>query len=74
MKEFVVASSTGTRVRVTFIPSKRDRQFIFDGSGVKTSNDLCWITREGDVPEETWNDTYVDIEVTRWGHSSGPST
>ena len=35
--------------------------------------DLVWLSREGDAPAETWTDTYVDLQITRWGFKQGPT-
>ena len=78
-REFVVLSSTGTRVKASIIPSKRDRQFVFNGATnagpteLETANDLVWITRETGVPVDYWTDTYVDFEIMRWGHYGPPT-
>ena len=68
-REFVMSSSTGTRVKVSIIPSKRAGP-----AELQTANDLVWITREINVPVNYWSDTYVDFEITRWGYYWPPTT
>ena len=77
-REFGVTQATGTRAKVTIYPSKRDRQFVFGtvsgGSRANTANDILWISAEANYPVEYWSDTYVDIEMSRWGYTSSAVT
>ena len=60
----------GNRVQVTYIPSERDRQFVFGAATGNpsdyTANELVWITRESGVPTDYLSDTYMDFEVAVW--------
>ena len=61
-------------------PSKRDRQFAFNGitdggsTELQTANYLVWIMRETGTPVDYWSNTYVDFEIIRWGYYHGPPT
>ena len=49
-------SGMGNRMRMTYIPSKGDRQFVFGATtgdpSDYTANELVWITQESGVPTE----------------------
>ena len=71
LRESQVVSAQGCRGRITYYPSKRDRQFVFDArtgnQGNYTANDLCALVTEANTPAESRHDCYIDFEVTRWG-------
>jgi len=58
----------GLRASVTYIPSKRDRQFLFDNTATNslTANILRSFITESSVPVDTLRDVYIDFEVFRW--------
>ena len=57
----------GNKMRVTYISSKGDQQFVFGAAtgdpSDYTANELVWITQEPGVPTDYLSDTYVDFEV-----------
>ena len=64
------------RSKIKYIPSKKDRQFIFSFVATfqnRTANDLISVTAENNTPKEYWTDTYIDVEICRWGYVSGPT-
>ena len=76
LRELSLVPAAGPRAQVTYYPSKRDQQFIFDARtgapGQYTANNLLQILTEEKVSEEMLHDVYVDFEIAQWGYSDGP--
>ena len=74
LRECGIASAGGTRAKVSYIPSKKDRQFIFQtlANATYTDNELCLVVDET-TNNEIRQDCYIDFEVTRWGYTLNTS-